>query len=85
MAQLMADLMKIQMLSRDIPLRKFFLFQSFEMFLQYIPNLIPRGIHYCSRHKPMLQMEDTKQATITCERVFQSTTNNLEVAYKFML
>ena len=75
MAQLMADLMKIQMLSRDIPLRKFFMFQGFEMFLQYIPTLIPRITHYCSRHKPMLQMEDTKQATITCERVFQSTTN----------
>ena len=79
MAQLMADLMKTQMLlnltSKDIPLRKFFLFQGFEMFLQYIPTLIPRITHYCSRHKPMLQMEDPKQATITCERVFQSTTN----------
>ena len=79
MAQLMADLMKTQMLlnltSRDIPLRKFFMFQGFEMFLQYIPNLIPRITHYCSRHKPMIQMQDTKQATITCERVFQSTTN----------
>ena len=75
----MADLMKTQMLlnltSRDIPLRKFFMFQGFEMFLQYVPTLIPRITHYCSRHKPMLQMEDRKQATITCERVFQSTTN----------
>lgn len=80
MAQLMADLMKTQMLlnltSRDIPLRKFFMFQGFEMFLQYIPSFIPKVMTFCSRRKPILMREDTKiQATIICERVFQSTTN----------
>ena len=64
------------MLGRDIPLRKFFLFQGFEVFIQYIPTIIPKLTAFCSRRKPMLQREDTKiQATITCERVFQSTTN----------
>ena len=72
----MIDMMKIQMLGRDIPLRKFFLFQGFEVFIQYIPTIIPKLTAFCSRRKPMLQREDTKiQATITCERVFQSTTN----------
>lgn len=82
---MMADLMKTQVLmnlsSRDAPIRNFFMFQAWEMFMQNLPTMIPKIKTVCCSRRgrsvtSMIQQQTQKvSATIACERVFQSSGN----------
>ena len=80
---LLTELMKTQLLmnltSRDTPMRNFFMFQMYESFIQNMPKFLPtiKAI-CCSRRNrsvaSMIQQQSQKiNATISCERVFQSS------------
>jgi hypothetical protein len=80
---LLTELMKTQLLmnltSRDTPMRNFFMFQMYETLIQNIPNFIPTiKTICCSRRNrsvaSIIQQQSQKiNATISCERVFQSS------------
>ena len=82
---LFADLMKTQLLmklaSAETPIRNFFLFQAFELCVQNVPKVFPSVRDYvlarCRRQKQEVLPPATTpiRATITCERVFNSTNN----------
>jgi hypothetical protein len=84
-ANMMADLMKTQVLmnlsSKEAPIRNFFMFQAWEIFIQNIPHMIPKIKTVCCSRKgrsvtSMIQQQTQKvSATIACERVFQSSGN----------
>ena len=80
-----ADLMKTQLLmklvSAETPLRNFFMFQGFEIAVQNVPKLLPSIRDFiltkCRRQKQEILPPASVpiSATITCERVFNSTSN----------
>jgi len=89
MAQLMADLMKTQMLmnltSKDTPLRNFFMFQAYEKFMQYLPAMIPKINAFCfsqrRKYTPAILQESKEvKSTISCERMFQSQSGKSSVS-----
>ena len=87
---LLTELMKTQLLmnltSRDTPMRNFFMFQMYESFIQNMPKFLPTIKAFCCSRQnrsvvSMIQQQSQKiNATISCERVFQSsstkTSNN---------
>jgi len=80
---LLTELMKTQLLmnltSRDTPMRNFFMFQMYETFIQNIPKFLPTIKTFCCSRRnrtvaSMIQQQSQKiNATISCERVFQSS------------
>lgn len=84
-SSMIADLLKTQILmnmtSRDTPMRNFFMFQVFEAFMLNVPKLMPKVNAWCCSRRnrtmtAMIQHQTQKvNATITCERVFQASSN----------
>lgn len=80
---LLTELMKTQLLmnitSRDTPMRNFFMFQMYETFMQNVPKFLPTVKAFCCSRRnqsvaSMIQQQSQKiNATISCERVFQSS------------
>jgi hypothetical protein len=78
-----ADLLKTQMFlnmtGRDTPIRNLVLFQAWEMFVQQVPKLLPKISAFCCsrKSKSIIPQPTTKiNATISCERTFQSSNSN---------
>lgn len=79
-----ADLLKTQMLlnmtTRENPIRNFFMLQTYDTFIQHLPKILPRVKTFCCSRRSkyvdsiITNSAPTVSATISCERVFQAST-----------
>jgi len=86
-SNMIADLMKTQVLmkmtsDKESPIKNFMVFQAFEMLMKYLPTILPKAYAVCCTRRnrsmsSMIKQEIKKvNATILCERVFQSGNQN---------